>query len=231
MNRRALFAGALCVGGALAAQGLKPHKYVSLLQSAKLADLVPRRFGAWTSEDVGDPLAINGPGTLSSKLYNQLVTRAYSDGRGPQVLMLLAHGDRQSDELQLHRPEICYPAFGYALLKNEPTSVPLGAQVGLPARKLLAKSPSNEESVIYWTRLGENFPVSFNEQRTARFKDTLEGIIPDGILCRFSTADNTAGAWPRLEQFVRGLVAATGQQGQRVLVGTERSRDLQRLQA
>ena len=226
MNRRALFAGALCVGGALVAQGLKPHKYVSLLQSTKLDDLVPRRFGAWSSEDVGDPLAINGPGTLSSKLYNQLVTRAYSDGLGQPILMLLAHGERQSDELQLHRPEICYPAFGYALLENEPMAVPLGGQVGLPARRLLAKSPSNEESVIYWTRLGEHFPVSFNEQRTARFRDTLAGVVPDGILCRFSTADNTAGAWPRLEQFVRTLLAATSAPGRRVLVGTERSREL-----
>jgi len=223
MNRRGLFAGALCVGGALAAQALKPHKYVSLLQSAKLDDLVPRGFGAWTSEDVGDPLAINGPGTLSSKLYNQLVTRAYMDGKGAPVLMLLAHGERQSDELQLHRPEICYPAFGYALLKNEATSVRLAGQVAVPARRLLAKSPSSEESVIYWTRLGENFPVSFDEQRTARFNDTLEGIIPDGILCRFSTADNTAAAWPRLQRFVRSLLAATDPAGRRVLIGTERS--------
>lgn len=228
MNRRALFAGALCVGGALAAQGLKPHKYVSLLQSAKLDDLVPRRFGAWTSEDVGDPLAINGPGTLSSKLYNQLVTRAYSDGQGPPILMLLAHGERQSDELQLHRPEICYPAFGYALLKNEATSVRLAGDVGLPARQLLAKSPTNEESVIYWTRLGEHFPVSFNEQRTARFKDTLAGVIPDGILCRFSTADDTPAAWARLEGFVRTLLKATGPQGRRVLIGTDRSQALLR---
>src|ERR1700761_3800139 len=97
MDRRALIAGALCVGGAVAAQQLKPHRYVSLLQSAKLDDLIPRHFGAWTSEDVGDPLALNGPGTLSSKLYNQLVTRAYTDGRGQQILMLLAHGERQSD--------------------------------------------------------------------------------------------------------------------------------------
>lgn len=226
MNRRALFAGALCVGGALAAQGLKPHKYVSLLQSSKLDDLVPRNFGPWTSEDIGDPLALNGPGTLSSKLYNQLVTRAYSDGQGPPVLMLLAHGERQSDELQLHRPEICYPAFGYTLLKNEPASLQLGGSVLLPARKLLAKSPSSEESAIYWTRLGEYFPVSSSEQRKARFDNALAGVIPDGILCRFSSGDSTPGAWPRLEQFVRSLLASTGSPGRSVLVGMERSREL-----
>lgn len=231
MNRRALLAGALCVGGALTAQGLRPHRYVSLLQSAKLDELIPRGFGTWTSEDVGDPLALNGPGTLSSKLYNELVTRAYRDGQGQQIMMLLAHGARQSDELQLHRPEICYPAFGYQLLRNEAASLPLGGPIGLPGRRLLAKSPSNEESVIYWTRLGEYFPVSSSEQRKARFDNTLAGVIPDGVLCRFSTSDDSVGAWGRLEQFVRGLVAATGAEGQRVLVGTERSRELKQLHA
>jgi EpsI family protein len=232
MNRRALFAGAACVGAALVAQRLKPHHYVSLLQSAKLDDLIPRSFGPWTSEDVGDPLALNGPGTLSSKLYNQLVTRAYTDGPGGhQVLMLLAHGERQSDELQLHRPEICYPAFGFALLRNEQTQIRLGNAVTVPARLLLAQSPSHEESVVYWTRLGEYLPIDASEQRTDRFKNAVAGLIPDGILCRFSTADGTVQAWPGLEQFVHDLIVATPPAGQRVLVGSERAAQLGRRQA
>ncbi len=227
MNRRALFAGVACVGAALLARQLKPHHYVSLLQSAKLDDLVPRSFGAWTSEDVGDPLALNGPGTLSSKLYNQLVTRAYTDGTGGhQVLMLLAHGERQSDELQLHRPEVCYPAFGYAVLRNEPTNIRLADAITVPARRLLAKSPNHEESVVYWSRLGEFFPIDASEQRTDRFKNAVAGLIPDGILCRFSTADGSARAWSDLEQFVHDLVGATGPTGRRVLVGSERTREL-----
>lgn len=231
MNRRALVAGVACVGAALVARELKPHHYVSLLQSAKLDDLVPRAFGPWTSEDVGDPLALNGPGTLSAKLYNQLVTRAYSNGNGGQVLMLLAHGERQSDELQLHRPEICYPAFGYALLRNDPTQIRLGGGASVPARLLLAKSPSHEESVVYWTRVGEFLPIDGNEQRADRFRNAAQGLIPDGVLCRFSTPDGTAQAWPGLEQFVRDLLTATKPAGRRVLIGTERARRLDQIQA
>jgi EpsI family protein len=227
MNRRALFSGVACVGAALLARQLKPHHYVSLLQSAKLDELIPRSFGAWTSEDVGDPLALNGPGTLSSKLYNQLVTRAYTDGSGGhQVLMLLAHGERQSDELQLHRPEVCYPAFGYALLRNEPMQLRVANDVTVPARRLIAKSPSHEESVVYWSRLGEFFPIDASEQRTDRFKNAVAGLIPDGILCRFSTADESAKGWTGLEEFVHDLITATKPAGQRVLVGTERARRL-----
>jgi EpsI family protein len=226
MNRRALVAGALCVGGALAAQQLRPHRYVSLLRQAKLDDLVPRSFGSWTSEDAGDPLALNGPGTLSSKLYSQLVTRLYADGKGGQVLMLLAHGERQDDELQLHRPEICFPAFGYQLLIDDPVQLPLGGQVKLPARRLLARSANDEERVIYWTRIGEYFPLSAGEQKRARFQNTLAGVVPDGILCRFTTG-NTAAAWSGLHQFLLDLMKATAPAGRRALVGSERSLALQ----
>jgi len=232
MNRRALIAGAACVGGALLAQQLKPHKYVSLLQQEKLDDLIPRQFGRWSSEDAGDPLALNGPGTLSAKLYNQLVTRAYQNGAtGQQLLMLLAHGERQSDELQLHRPEICYPAFGFELLRNEPTQLRLAKAVTLPARRLVCRSPSREESVVYWSRLGEYLPIDASEQRTDRFKNAFAGVIPDGVLCRFSTGDPSDRTWASLEQFVQELMAATGPAGRRVLVGTERARRLDRQQA
>ena len=226
MNRRALIGGALCAGAAALTYELRPHRYVSLLRQAKLDDLVPKSFGAWTSEGVGDPLAINGPGTLSSKLYNQLVTRLYSNGRSAQVMMLLAHGERQSDELQLHRPEICYPAFGYELLIDDPEQLPLGGRVSLPARRLLARSPNDEERVIYWTRVGEYFPISAGEQRRARFQNTISGIVPDGVLCRFSAA-NTGGAWAGLHEFLLELIGATPSAGRQVLVGSARSLALQ----
>ncbi len=210
----------------MAAQQLRPHRYISLLRQAKLDDLVPRSFGSWTSEDAGDPLALNGPGTLSSKLYNQLVTRLYADGRGEQVLMLLAYGERQDDELQLHRPEICFPAFGYQLLADDPVQLPLGGQVTLPARQLLARSANDDERVIYWTRIGEYFPLTAGEQKRARFQNTMAGIVPDGVLCRFTTADTPAG-WAGLHRFLLELIGATTPQGRRALVGSDRSLALQ----
>ena len=225
INRRAAIGGAFCVAAAAAAAQLKPHKYVSLLHSAKLDDIVPRSFGTWTSQDVGDPLALNDPGTLSAKLYNQLITRAYTNGEKQQLLMLLAHGERQSDELQLHRPEVCYPAFGYKLLENQPTQLSFGAAAPLPARQLVAKSPNDQERVIYWTRLGEYFPTSTKEQRKARFNNTVAGIIPDGLLCRFSMLDADQ-ADRIMTGFLRELIAATGGPGRSVLVGTQRMRQL-----
>ena len=88
--RRDLLLGGLCVGAAVAGTALKPRREVRLLASGKLADLVPKAFGDWRSEDVGDPYAVNGEGTLSAKLYNELLVRQYINlktGVGVVVLM------------------------------------------------------------------------------------------------------------------------------------------------
>lgn len=227
MNRRALLGGVACVGGALLAQKLKPHRYVSLLSPAKLEDLIPRNFGGWTSEDVGDPLALNAPGTLSAKLYNQMVTRAYTNLElSKRVWILLAHGERQNDELQLHRPETCYPAFGFALIRNEPIHLPVLGGVTVPARRLLCRAPDREERVVYWTRMGEFLPIDAPEQRVDRFKNAIAGIVPDGVLCRFSITDPLAQSWDDLESFVPEFLAATGPRGRRVLLGTQRAHSM-----
>jgi len=137
--RRDFLVGGACVAAAGAAYGLKPRHEVKLLPAKEnLTDLVPMELPGWTGLEVGDPLALNQEGTLSARLYNQTVTRLYRRAEtGAQVMMLLAYGARQSDDLQLHRPEICYPAFGYTLIKNQPTQVPLADRTTVPARRLV----------------------------------------------------------------------------------------------
>jgi EpsI family protein len=220
-SRRDLLIGAACVAAAVGADVFRPHRSVALLHGAKLAEVVPATFGEWRSEDVGDPLAINGPGTLSAKLYNELVTRVYRNAKGQEIMMLLAYGGQQTDELQLHRPEVCYPAFGFALVQNQPVMVPLASRVGLPARRLLATKDERKESVIYWTRMGEFLPTSSGQQREDRFRIAAQGIIPDGLLARFSTvAGSQDNAWVELESFIPELLRAIAPGQRKVLVGT-----------
>ena len=225
ISRRDLLIGAACVGAAGGSHVLRPKRNVALLGDGKLTDIIPATFGGWRSEDVGDPLAINGPGTLSAKLYNQLLVRAYrNDTTGGQVMMLMAYGGQQTDELQLHRPEVCYPAFGYELLRNEPDDVRLPAGVTIPARRLLAEGENGREAVVYWTRIGEALPRDGDEQRSARLKIALQGIIPDGLLTRFSApVSNVGGAWDEIESFVPTLLAAVAPASRKVLIGSERA--------
>ncbi|THD65112.1 exosortase C-terminal domain/associated protein EpsI [Phenylobacterium sp.] len=227
-TRRDILMGAACVAGAGATYGLQPHHHVALLGNGKLAEIVPPTFGAWRSEDVGDPLAINGPGTLSAKLYNQLLVRAYTNPTtGQQVLMLLAYGGLQTDDLQLHRPEICYPAFGYALTRNEPETIRISPDVTIPGRRLIGVAQERTESIIYWSRIGESLPSSAAEQRAARLKISMEGIIPDGLLCRFSALPlDLAHPWADIEAFLPTFLAAIAPPWRKVLIGTQRGATL-----
>jgi EpsI family protein len=228
-TRRDFLIGGACVAAAGAAYSLKPRRAVQLLpEGGSLAQIVPAAFGDWRSEDVADPLAVNGEETLSSRLYNELVVRVYSNlVTADRILMLLAYGGRQTDELQLHRPEVCYPAFGYALTRNEPTDVPLSSGVTIPARRLLAQGQQNQEGILYWSRMGEFLPRSAGEQRKDRFRIALDGVIPDGLLSRFSTSTaDGVESWARIGAFVPALVAAVAPAHRKVLIGSERARTM-----
>jgi EpsI family protein len=224
-SRRELLIGAGCVVAAVGADRFRPHRNVRLLNGATMAQIVPASFGDWRSEDVGDPLAIHGPGTLSAKLYNELVTRVYRNSTNTrEILMLLAYGGQQTDELQLHRPEVCYPAFGYTLIQNQPLDLHISPKATLPTRQILAMKDERNESVIYWTRMGEYLPVSGGEQREDRFRIATQGIIPDGLLARFSAVGaDPAHAWRELEEFLPALLAAVAPDKRKVLIGTDRA--------
>ncbi len=229
--RRDVLLGALCIGGAVTGTALQPRREVRLLTSGKLADVVPKAFGYWISEEVGDPYAVNGEGTLSAKLYNELLTRHYFNLKtGSGVMLLMAYGGRQSDELQLHRPEVCYPAFGFNLTRNDPVDIPIGGALYVPARQLAAEAEGRIESILYWSRLGELLPQDGGQQRSARLKIAMQGIIPDGLLSRFSMAgDNPEREWVAIAAFVKELIGAVAPARRNVLIGSERSNALARV--
>ena len=229
IDRRGLVLGGACVAAAVAGEALRPHREVLLLKGATLADVVPRAFAGWTSEDVPDALAVNQEkGTLSARLYSDLVVRAYTKGEGgPAITALVAYGRRQTETLQLHRPEICYTAFGYALAESQPIALPIARGVRLPARRMLAQLQERRESVIYWSRLGEYFPQDADEQRTARFRNTLQGVVPDGVLSRFSVVGPYPQyGWSLISDFIGQLIAATGPDQRKVLIGAARAEQL-----
>jgi hypothetical protein len=71
--------------------------------------------------------------------------------------------------------------------------------------------------------MGEFLPISAGQQREDRFRIAVQGIIPDGLLARFSTVGaDPANAWRELEQFIPVLLEAVSPDQRRVLVGTER---------
>lgn len=212
-----------------AALALKPRRKVTLMaEGKKLSDILPRQFGEWESRDVSDLYAPQTPDSLLAQLYGQTVGRIFVQRTsGVQIMMLAAHGDSQSNELQLHRPEVCYPAFGFALVESQPVQLPVAGAVTLPGRRLIAQSSQQRQAVIYWTRLGETFPVTVTEQRLARLDSAMHRYIPDGLLARFSIAGPDMDAsFENMRAFISELVLRVASADRGVLVGTERARAL-----
>lgn len=225
-NRRDLILGGACVAACGAALALKPRRKVTLMAAGrKLSDILPRKFGDWESRDVSDLYAAETPDSLLAQLYGQTVGRIFTHRLSHvQIMMLAAHGDSQSNELQLHRPEVCYPAFGFALVESLPVQLPIAKAVTLPGRRLIAQSSQQKQAVIYWTRLGETFPVTVAEQRFARLNSALHRYIPDGLLARFSVAGvDMDSSFKNMRSFISELVMQVAPADRGVLVGTERA--------
>lgn len=222
IGRRDILIGSACLAAAGAAYGLKPRRHVSLLGKRSLTDIVPASFGPWTSLDVSGLVAPQIEGSLADRLYNETLGRIYrNENTGDEVMMLMAHGQTNTDDLQLHRPESCYPAFGFALSSNQATKVALGQGVSIPGRQLVADAPGRRENIVYWSRLGEFLPIDGRDQGQDRLKTAMSGIIADGLLARFSAVDpEPQRGTAMVHGFIPHLVRSVPAAGRSALVGT-----------
>ena len=204
-NRRKVLLGLGLAAASGLAQARQPAPNRPRIATAKLKAMMPDAIGEYRFDAVSG-LVLPPSDALSDRLYDNLITRVYGSVRGsPPIMILMAYNNRQDGVLQLHRPEICYPAGGYTLSETQLIDVPVAAGT-LPARIFSAQSETRNEVVLYWTRIGSAFPRQWAEQRVAVARDNLRGVIPDGILVRVSTLGNdVAAASPALETFIAEL--------------------------
>lgn len=227
MERRDVLIGGACLFAAGSAAAMRPRRTMSLLGDAKLEQAVPKAFAGWKWQESNALVVPQDEDSLAARLYNQTVARLYT--RGDEfVMMLIAYGGTQNDLLQLHRPETCYPAFGFNVTGSRPAEIDLGGGVSLPARTLTASSPGRTEHISYWTRIGEALPVDGGEQRMAKLRAQFAGVIPDGVLVRLSTALPTPeGSFAANERFAADMIRALPPRIRPALINTANARQLQ----
>lgn len=222
IDRRDMLIAGACVAGSVAGMAFVPRRRVSLMQDVSLEDVTPAAFDRWTSRDVTDLVAPKIEGSLASRLYDQTLERIYQNSEnGTEVMMLMAHGDTQSASLQLHRPEVCYPAFGFEISGVRKLFLQLASGASLPATGLVATAPGRRENIVYWTRLGQFLPTTEGEQRLDRIKTALGGYIADGLLVRFSiVSDDSWRALDSAGDFAAAFVRAVPPALRAALVGS-----------
>ncbi|MBI0477215.1 EpsI family protein [Sphingomonas sp. MA1305] len=219
INRRSMLIGTALLGVGGVAMARQPKPASARVGREALDRLIPTRIGDWTYRD-SSGLVLPPPDALSDSLYSGLVTRNYTAPDRLPIMLLVAYSNVQDGMLQVHRPEVCYPAGGYRLSPTVVEEVPNGMGGNIPANTFSADGVSRTEQVLYWTRIGGFFPTSWFDQRVAVLRANLDGLIPDGVLVRVSTlAPDMASARADLTTFAAQMVRTSPPVARRLLVG------------
>lgn len=220
IDRRDLLLGGAMLSAAAGALALTPRRHVQFLGSRKLDDIIPRKIGEWVDRPSEAFVLPRDPDSLSSRLYNDTVARLYVSPNSIPVMTVVAYGNLQNDQLQLHRPEVCYAAVGFQISDSTLSHLALAHNVTLPVRELVASSDSRVEPICYWTRIGDAMPTTGTQQRLVKLQQQMDGIIPDGVLVRLSTVGTPSPeVFNELRRFGTAMVTSIAPANRNVLVG------------
>ena len=186
LDRRSILIGASLVAVGGLSYLRSPEALAKPLSQADFRDAIPSTVGSWTSRKSAElvlPALDEG-----DQLYENLETRIYEGPGLPSMMLLIAFSSTQQNNIQVHRPEVCYPASGFPVLWSRPTEIAFEDQ-RIGGRELLADRNGLRERILYWVRVGDKFPRGWAEQRIVMAIANLKGSIPDGVLVRISTLE------------------------------------------
>ena len=212
----------LCMLGAGGmALALKPtHKVADTEPKIDLETLTPKQFSDWKIDETIVPLIANPEQeAMINRIYNQTLTRTYVNSRNERVMLSIAYGGDQRDDMAVHKPEIYYPAQGFQILKNATGTFSTGAG-DIPVKRLVASQGQRIEPITYWTTVGDTVAVNGLKWKFNQLKYGLTGKIPDGLLFRISSirADDSA-AYRMQDNFSRALLGALTPEGKKRIIG------------
>ncbi|WP_119155430.1 exosortase-associated protein EpsI, B-type [Caldimonas tepidiphila] len=174
----------------------------------ELETLFPKQFGSWRIDE-SVPVVLPPPDqqAVLDKIYNQVLARTYVDGEGQRVMLSVAYGGDQSDSMQVHRPEVCYPAQGFQVMSTRADALEIAGR-NVAVTRLVTRMGGRVEPLTYWMVVGDKVPATRTQQKLAQLAYGLTGRIPDGMLVRASTIDtDSRRAWEVQDRFLRELAA------------------------
>lgn len=189
---RALAVCALMVASAAAAMLARPARPLAdILGMPDLEAMFPQHFGTWRI-DAGVSVILPAPDVQAKldRIYNRVLARTYVNSQGQRVMLSVAYGGDQSDASSAHRPEVCYPAQGFAILSNQSATLSIEGRK-LPVRRLVSRLGSREEPITYWIVVGDEVVTTGIGQKLAQMRYGVKGIIADGMLMRVSSIDTS----------------------------------------
>lgn len=205
-----------------AAATLKPTKYLADTRAElKIEPSLPNEFGDWKLVPTVSGGVVNPQqNQLLNILYSEIINRTYVNSAGYRVMLSIAYGKNQNDSMQVHKPEICYPAQGFQLKSNVQGALNTDFGV-MPVRRIeTIYGTQRHEPVTYWTTLGDHAVKNGIDKKMKEIEYALEGVVPDGLLFRVSSIDpDTSRAYQSHDAFANEMSRAIEDSLRRRLFG------------
>lgn len=218
-SRRDVLVGALLGAIGFGAVVLRPGLAAPRLADGRIEAAVPDRIGPWRGEAQAIQ-ASEAQDELTARLYDRVLARVYrADAPDlPDIALLIAYGRGQDADVQLHRPDVCYPPQGFVL--SDPRLLPIRLSGHpVPAQVVTASREDGVQQVIYWTRIAGAFTPDGAAERAVILRENLSGRMPDAVLVRLSVAGrDRAGAVRAVLRFIAALDAGLPPDGRRLLI-------------
>jgi EpsI family protein len=186
---RAGVAASMMVATSVAASVFKPAPVARKDSNTfDLASLIPTRMAAW---EIDNSIALVMPSPelkqVIERSYDQTLARSYVQARGERIMLSIAYGGSYGKEMQTHRPEVCYPAQGFHVVRSDAKSqleTPFGQ---IKVTRLVATAGLRSEPITYWLILGDRQSAFGLGMKLVQFQHGLRGVVADGMLVRVSS--------------------------------------------
>jgi len=224
LNRRALFIGLIMLLSVGAALTMKPSLMLADTGTKiDLESIIPKQFGDWKFDEKIIPVQVD-PQQLAqlNRIYNQTLARTFVNSKGERVMLSIAYGGDQSDSMQAHKPEVCYSAQGFQMLKLIAGKLDTGFGT-IPVKRLLAVKGNRVEPIIYWMTLGDTVTSSSFKWKLAQLEYGLAGTIPDGMIFRVSSLGDELNGYLIQEEFIKALLRSLSADSRKRLIGSASS--------
>lgn len=214
--RWSLVAATLLLAAAALGPALRPDVTAPPHPRGLIEGAIPGRLGPW--QQVADPLpqidlTVRADGVRGNdNPYDEVVMRSYADGQGHTVMLAIAYAREQRQEVKVHRPDLCYPSQGYAIVSRQRVQLPTVRDGRGPIElvRLLTRRQATYEAVVYLLRTDDDYGQAMWDGRLAILRAGLAGRVADGALLRLSmrvsSASAAPGAFAQLDALVPALL-------------------------
>jgi len=164
---------------------------------------VPYELGSWSGQDaVFDPIYGTDPSDTN-------LLRLYRQGMNPPVIAYVGFYGDLATIMEVHTPELCYPAQGWTILSSGKSQAGSYRRTQIMEHEALVDKDGNRRLVVWWDNAGSRpFEDRIRYVYAMLALSTLTGRT-DGSMVRLETPvekNDEAGARRRIDEFQKSFL-------------------------